>query len=120
MTIPELREYCRAKKGVSEELPFSDDVPVYKVMGKMYALVPLMVDVPRINLKCLPEESLERRARYEAVQLAYHMNKQHWITALCDGTIPREELCQWIDRSYELVVQKLTKAMQKELSEINE
>ncbi len=102
---------------MSEELPFGDEVPVFKVMGKMYALVPLTVGVPRINLKCLPEESLDRRARYEAVQPGYHMDKKHWITALCDGTIPRQELCEWIDRSYELVVQKLTKAKQKELSE---
>ena len=117
MTIQELREYCRTKKGASEELPFGDEVPVFKVMGKMFALVPLMVDIPRINLKCLPEESLERRAQYEAVQPAFHMNKKHWITALCDGTIPRQELCEWIDRSYEIVMQKLTKAKQKELSE---
>lgn len=118
MTISELREYCRIKKGVSEELPFGDDVPVFKVMGKMFALVPLLVDVPSINLKCLPDVSIERRARYEAAQPAFHMNKQHWITAVCDGSIPTKELQEWIDNSYEIVVQKLTKAKQKELAEI--
>lgn len=119
MTISELRQYCRTKKGVSEELPFGNDVPVFKVMGKMFALVPLMVDVPCINLKCLPEESLELRAQYEAVQPAFHMNKQHWITAFCDGTIPSKEIISWIDNSYNIVVAKLTKVKQKELTEID-
>ena len=32
----------------------------------------------------------------------YHMNKEHWITLLLDGSIPLEEVCGLIDMSYGL------------------
>lgn len=30
----------------------------------------------------------------------YHMNKKHWFTILLDGSVPAEEICSWIDKSY--------------------
>lgn len=32
----------------------------------------------------------------------YHMNKKHWFTICLDGSVPIEEVFQWIDSSYEL------------------
>ena len=31
---------------------------------------------------------------------AYHMNKQHWVTVLLDGTVPEERVFELIDMSY--------------------
>jgi len=31
---------------------------------------------------------------------AYHMNKQHWITVLLDGTVQDEKVCNLIDMSF--------------------
>ncbi len=36
-----IREYCLSKKGVTEELPFDEETPVYKVMGKIFLLTNL-------------------------------------------------------------------------------
>ncbi len=33
---------------------------------------------------------------------AYHMNKEHWITILLDGSVEKEKIKQLIDLSYEL------------------
>ena len=33
---------------------------------------------------------------------AYHMNKEHWITVLLDGSVPESEICDLIDLSYSL------------------
>lgn len=33
---------------------------------------------------------------------AYHMNKEHWITVLLDGSCPREQVFKLIDFSYDL------------------
>ena len=33
---------------------------------------------------------------------AYHMNKQHWITIVLDGTVSDETIYQMLDISYEL------------------
>lgn len=118
MTIDHLREYCLAKKGVTEEMPFGDGVLVMKVLGKMFALIPLDTEHPQINLKVVPEKGLELRASYESVIPAFHMSKIHWVTAIDNGTIPQKELQIWIDESYGLVVDKFTKAKKQELDSL--
>lgn len=30
----------------------------------------------------------------------YHMNKKSWVTICLDGSVPIEEICDWIDKSY--------------------
>jgi predicted DNA-binding protein (MmcQ/YjbR family) len=108
MNLAAVRNYCLAKAATSEELPFGDDTPVFKVVGKVFAITD--IDAVSINLKCDPERALELRAQYEGVQPGYHMNKKHWITVMLDGSVPRREVESWIDDSYALVVASLPKA----------
>ena len=58
-----------------------------------------------INLKCDPRMigSLVDGKRYFP---GYHMNKEHWITVLLDGSIPAGEICPLIDLSFDLTAQK--------------
>lgn len=57
------------------------------------------VDV--INLKNIPE--IIGGLRKEAGILpGYHMNKEHWITVLLDGTVSKKKILDLIDISYEL------------------
>jgi len=106
--IEKFRSYCLSKKGVTEEFPFGENVLVYKVAGKMFALTDLQ-DFTSVNLKVDPEEGEELREKYASVQPGYHMNKKHWITVLIDNSIPDKLLLQWVDRSYQLVVEGLPK-----------
>ncbi len=110
MNFTSLRAYLLDKTGSHEEFPFGPSVLVFKVMGKMFALVSLEERPLRINLKCDPELALHLRAAYPAVQAGYHMNKKHWNTVILDGTIPREVLLAMIDDSYNLVINTLKKA----------
>ena len=32
----------------------------------------------------------------------YHMNKKNWFTMCLDGSVPVEEICEWIDKSYKI------------------
>ena len=41
MNVEEFRDYCIAKKGVTESFPFDESTLVFKVMGKMFALCSL-------------------------------------------------------------------------------
>ncbi|MCU0362348.1 MAG: MmcQ/YjbR family DNA-binding protein [Bacteroidales bacterium] len=102
MDIETLRDYCVAKKDVSESFPFGDDTLVFKVSGKIFALANLDGDLS-INLKCDPSLALELRERHPSVLPGYHMNKKHWNTVLADGSVPDMEILSWIDHSYELV-----------------
>lgn len=117
MTLDNIRSYCLAKSGTTEELPFDDVTLVYKVMGKIFAIAGM--DASFINLKCDPDYALELRAQYEEVTPGYHMNKKHWISVEYTGTIPKREICQWIDNSYNLIVARLPKAQKEQLAALS-
>jgi len=119
MNMEKFREYCLSRSGVTEELPFDNQTLVYKVMGKIFALTTLDGEVFSFNLKCDPEKAIDLRERFSCVKPGYHMNKRHWNTVVVDGTVPRAELYQWIDHSYELVVSKLTRAQKQTLADLD-
>ncbi|MFI0372286.1 MmcQ/YjbR family DNA-binding protein [Actinomadura sp. 1N219] len=106
---------CLTKPGSVEDYPFGDEVAVFKVAGKMFALVPLGASPESISLKCDPDLAVDLRGRYDAITPGYHLNKRHWNSVTLDGTVPEEELLELIDHSYDLVVARLTKAQRSEL-----
>ncbi|WP_405369999.1 MmcQ/YjbR family DNA-binding protein [Nonlabens sp. Asnod2-A12] len=113
MEIDQLRDYCLSKKGATEEFPFDEVTLVFKVMNKMFCLVGLEKwerGEKTINLKCDPDKAIELREQYDGTVIGgFHSNKKHWNTIYTDRDMPREELQQWIDHSYDLVVAKLTR-----------
>jgi len=117
MNLDAAHAYLMAKKGATEEWPFDLETPVYKVMGKMFALLAPEHDPPRITLKCDPDHALMLRDMYTAVTPGYYMNKRHWNTIILDESIPDSEIEEMIDESYDLVVKGLTKTARKELEE---
>ena len=110
MNAENFRTHCLAKKGATEGTPFGPDDIVFKVGGKMFALLAFEEVPPQANLKCDPDLALELRDRYEQVQPGYHMNKKHWNTVVLDGAIPDAEIRKMIDHSYDLVAKQLPKA----------
>jgi predicted DNA-binding protein (MmcQ/YjbR family) len=112
-----LESYCMSKKGAAKEFPFGDEVAVFKVMGKMFALLP--VDgPPNISLKCDPTLAVMLRDTYPAVTAGYHLNKNHWNSVRVDDSIPEDELLEMIDHSYDRVVKGLTKAQRQSLERL--
>jgi predicted DNA-binding protein (MmcQ/YjbR family) len=93
-----------------EDYPFGDDVAVYKIGGKMFALVALTGEPGSVTLKCDPDWALHLRAQYPSVQPGYHTNKRHWNTVTLDGTLDVTDLQDMIRHSYELVVGTLPRA----------
>jgi predicted DNA-binding protein (MmcQ/YjbR family) len=117
MQVEDLRAHLLAKPGASEELPFGPQALVYKVMGKMFALVAWDETPVYVSLKCDPDRALELRAVFKAVRGAYHFNKKHWNMVDLDGSVPEPELLAMIDDSYDLVVRDFSKAARKEPSQ---
>lgn len=107
MNQEEIRNYCISKKGVTEEFPFNDTALVFKVAGKMFALLDLSVDNRGLTLKCDPGLALELRERYADVTPAYHFNKKHWNGINLTGNISDSNIKEWIDHSYSLVFNSL-------------
>lgn len=116
MDIESLRNYCLSKEAVEETLPFGPDTLVFKVGGKIFLICRLNTETLQFNAKCDPEKAIELRERYDCVQPGYHMNKKHWNTIIVDGSISGKMLKEWIDDSYNLIVDSLpdkTKAQLK-------
>ena len=119
MNIDTYRNYCLAKKGVTEDLPFGPDNLVFRVMGKMFSIASLDEIPLRANLKCDPERALKLREHYEENILpGYHMNKQHWNTLVMDARLDPKLIFDLIDHSYDLIVGALTKKNKEQLENL--
>ena len=106
---------CGAKPGSAEDYPFGDGAAVFKVAGRMFALVSLGPAPGSVSLKCDPRLAEDLRTRYAAITPGYHLNKRHWNTVELDGSVPDEELLDLIDHSYDMFVACLTKAQRYSL-----
>jgi predicted DNA-binding protein (MmcQ/YjbR family) len=84
MQIDEIREYCLAKQGVTEEFPFDKVTLVFKVMNKIFCLAALEKwerGEKTINLKCDPKKAVGLREKYDGTVIGgFHSNKKHWNT----------------------------------------
>ncbi len=115
MTLADIHAYLMNKRGAREERPFDPETPVYKVMGKMFAILAREQQPLRMTLKCDPDHALILRDVYKSVTPGYHTDKRHWNTVTVDGSIPRDEIEEMIDESYDLVVAGLSRAARREL-----
>ena len=71
-----------------------------------------------INLKVDPEWRDFWRRAYEAVQPAYHQNKEHWNTVILDGSIPDDVIKRMIAESYDLITYSPTKRIYEAVKKI--
>lgn len=82
---------CSAKPGSVEDYPFGDEVAVFKVAGKMFAMVALGPAPGSVSLKCDPDLAAGRRRRYAAITAGYHPSKRPWNTVTLDGSASRPD-----------------------------
>ncbi len=114
MEIQDILEHCALKKGVEETFPFDNETLVLKVGGKMFLLVPLEKFPLTISVKTDPEWSEELREKYSQITGAYHMNKTHWNSVVCEG-LKKDLIFKLIDSSYDLIFSSLTKKKREEI-----
>jgi predicted DNA-binding protein (MmcQ/YjbR family) len=108
----EIIRHCAALPGSVEDHPFGEQPTVYKVGGKMFALLSADEEPPRISLKLAPEEGLALRAQYpDTVLPGYHLNKRHWNTIVLDGGLDEGEVLDLVRQSYDLVVTALPRRL---------
>ena len=127
----EIERYIREKYGIEPEHPWAKYPAntTFKAAenDKWFALImPVSrhalglagngtVDV--VNVKAQPEvvSMIVSAAGYLP---AYHMNKQHWLTVLLDGTVPVEQVLERIDESYALISDNPTKRIYEAVRKI--
>lgn len=104
MHIEWVRDICLSFDDVEECQPFGPEHLVYKVKGKMFLLVSLEEQPPRINVKTDPDRSVELREAYpDNILPGYHMNKKHWNTLVLNTRLKPSLVQELIKASYDLV-----------------
>ncbi len=115
MTADELRRCCLGKPGAVEDFPFGEQVSVFKVAGKMFALSDLEGLPLEVSLKCDPDLAEALRTQHSAIRAGYHLNKRHWNTVTLDGSVGDDAIEDMIQDSYDLAAAKLTRAKRENL-----
>ena len=110
MTLDEVKAYLGSKPGATEETPFGPEALVYKVGGKIFAVVGWDRDPLTISLKGEPERIEELREVFRSITPAPYFHKRHWNQVRLDGTVPEAEVFAMIDDSYELILRSLPRA----------
>lgn len=116
MDLEDLSELAAGLPGAVEDQPFGPDVDVFKVAGRMFAILSPQGPPGAISLKCDPLLATELRGRYAAVTPGYHLNKRHWNTVVIDGSVPDDELTEMVVHSYECVAAGLPKSVRDALT----
>ena len=116
MTARELRKLCLGFPGAYEDSPFGPETSVFKVEAKLFAISALASTPLKVSLKCEPELAEELRASYRgAIAPGYHLNKRHWNTVICDGTLPDAMVREMVEDSYDLIVAAMPAAVRERL-----
>lgn len=112
-TLSDLRRTCQRKLGTTTDYPFGDDVLAFRVGGRIFALCILERKPFQFNVKCDPDLAQILRATHRAVTPGYHMNKKHWNTVVCDGSIPPREILRMVDHAYDVTLAALPQRAQR-------
>lgn len=115
ITRSEIFDHAEKTFGAKPDYPFKK-YPHYAVLRhsddqKWFGLI---MNVPReklglegdgevdvIDIKCHPAK-VDDLKRTPGFRPAYHMNKEHWLTAVLDGSVSRKDVFALLEDSYEL------------------
>ncbi len=108
-----------AKPGaVGTPLPSAPGVLIYKVMGKMFAVLEVR-RIEAVILKCDPHLVEILREQYEGVGHRSHLDRRFWICVTLTMDVPAEEVLRLASNSYDLVCAKLTRKQKAELEALS-
>lgn len=103
MTLAAVAAHCDGKPRAVRTRPFGPEPLVFKVGGRIFALLGRRAGTEAVSLKCDPERSPVLRASYRSIIPGYHLNKEHWNTVQLDGSVPAALITELVDHSYDLV-----------------
>jgi len=113
MDIEWVRQYCLALPHTTETIQWGNDL-VFKIGGKMYAVVAVEPGAHWMSFKCSPEKFGELTERPGIIPAPY-LARAQWVALESSNTLPRTEVKQLLKSAYEIVLAKLPKKTQREL-----
>jgi predicted DNA-binding protein (MmcQ/YjbR family) len=91
---------------------------IYKVMGKMFAILSVRQD-EYVILKCDPHLATLLRKQYSGIGHRSHLDPRYWISVDLEADVPIKEIKRLVSQSYDLVCAKLTSKQKAELARIS-
>ena len=107
MNIDWVRRYCMSLPHTTETVPWADDL-VFKIGGKMYAVLPLEPARVWMSFKFAPEEFAELVERPGVIPAPY-LARAQWVALESEDALPAAELKRLLRQAYNLVLAKLPK-----------
>jgi predicted DNA-binding protein (MmcQ/YjbR family) len=93
-------------------------VLIYKVMGKMFAILSIR-GPENVILKCDPNLAHVLREQYAGVGHRSHLDRRYWISVNLDADVPIDEVERLAEHSYGLVCLGLTRKQKAELEALS-
>src|SRR6476619_3159624 len=114
MNIEDLRKFCLSMPGATEDVKWGADL-CFSVGAKMFAVTSADSSVGGISLKCTPEKFDELIER-DGIDPAAYVGRYKWVHILSADILPDPELKKLIEKSYQLVFDKLPPKIKKTIS----
>jgi predicted DNA-binding protein (MmcQ/YjbR family) len=109
MTIDFVRSWCGSFPHVEETVQWEDDL-VFKVGGKMFAVMPLEPAPVKLSFKCSPDDFVELTERPGIIPAPY-LARAQWVALQTEDALSAAELKRQLRAAYDLVYAKLPKKM---------
>jgi predicted DNA-binding protein (MmcQ/YjbR family) len=113
MDIESIRKFCVALPGATEQIQWEDDL-VFKVGGKMFAVVRLEPARVYISFKASAEDFAELVERPGIIPAPY-LARAQWIALESESALRRTELEELLRRAHSLILAKLPKKLREKL-----
>jgi predicted DNA-binding protein (MmcQ/YjbR family) len=115
MDLEEIRTFCLTFPGATEDVKWGNDL-TFSVGTKMFAVTALETAAPPgISFKCTPEKFAELTER-DGIIPAHYVARYHWVTVENTDALKPSELESLIEKSYEMVLEKLPKKLKNEIA----
>src|SRR5579864_1265476 len=114
MNLDSIRALCLSFPHATEQIQWGDDL-LFKVAGKMFAVMPLEPAPVCLSFKC-SDENFHELVETEGVIPAPYMARNKWVALQHFDALTSKQLAELLRRSYDLVVSKLPKRKQAELN----
>ena len=107
MNIDWVRQYCMSFPHTTEQVQWGNDL-VFKIGGKMYAVLPLDTAPNWLSFKCDAEEFAELIERPGVIPAPY-LARAQWVALQTEDALPRAEIKRLLRKAYDTILAKLPK-----------
>ena len=114
MDIDWIRKYCLSLPQTTETVQWGSDL-VFKIAGKMYAVVALEPGDHWLSFKCTPDD-FARLTEQVGIIPAPYLARAHWVSLETAEALSRTEIKRLVRQAYDIIIAKLPKKTQAALA----